>query len=74
MTDVFDPILNPITVRFNEATQAEGEFYTYDEETGSFATLPGRLTVPAAEYTRDPLTGEWTVIPGTSTVIISGTV
>ncbi len=74
MTDVFDPILSPITVRFNEATQTEGEFYTYDEETGSFATLPGRLTVPAAEYTRDPLTGEWTVIPGTSTVIISGTV
>lgn len=74
MNDTFDPILTSVTVSFNEAAQTEGEFYTYDEETGSFATLPGQLTVPAAEYTRDPLTGEWTVIPGTSAIIISGTV
>ena len=28
---------------------AQGD-YTYDETTGIFATLPGRVTVPAATY------------------------
>lgn len=64
VSDVFDPILNPITVTFNGAVWAEGVNYTYDETTGAFATLPGQITAPAATYTRNE-DGTWIVNPGT---------
>ena len=48
--------------------------YTYDETTGSFATIAGKVTVPAALYVQDPLTDIWITSPGISTLIVTGTV
>lgn len=74
VSDTFDPILNPITVRLNGTTLAAGTDYTYDTATGVFATVPGKITVPAATFTQDTTTGVWTVTPGTSELVVSGTV
>ena len=74
VTDSFDPILNPITVTLDGVTLVEGTDYTYDETTGAFATVPGRITIPAATYTQDPATGEWMVEPGSVTLTVIGTV
>ncbi|MBE6585726.1 MAG: hypothetical protein E7645_04265 [Ruminococcaceae bacterium] len=74
VTDTFDPILNPITVTLDGVTLTEGVDYTYDENTGAFATVPRRITIPAATYTQDPTTGEWAVNPGTVTLTVVGTV
>ena len=73
VTDVFDPILNPIAVTFEGDTWTEGVNYAYDEAAGAFATLPGQITVPAATYTRNE-DGTWTVNPGTVTLTVTGTV
>ena len=74
ITDQFNPILNPISAAFNGTTWAEGTHYTYDDQTGAFATVPGQITVPAATYTQNPATGAWTVNPGVSTLTVTGTV
>ena len=73
ITDTFDPALSDITVTFNGTALTEGTDYTYDEATGEFATLPGRITVPAAVFTQNA-DGTWTVEPGVSTLTVSGTV
>lgn len=72
--DVFDPILENITVTYNGTVWAEGVEYTYDEESGAFQTIPGAITLPAATYTTDPASGEVTVIPGAAVIRITGTV
>lgn len=74
ITDVFDPILNITSVTYNSAAWAEGTNYTYDETTGTFTTLNGQITVPAATYTQDPATGEWIVSPGVAIVTVTGTI
>ncbi len=74
ISDVFDPILRDLTVSFNGMTWTEGVQYTYDESTGSFVTVVGQITVPAATFAQDPATGVWAVNPGVSTLIVSGTV
>lgn len=74
ITDEFDPILKNLTVSFNGTAWTEGVDYTYDETTGSFATIAGKVTVPAALYAQDPLTGIWITSPGISTLIVTGTV
>ena len=48
-------------------------FYTYDETTGLFQTVPGQITVPAATFTQST-TGEYTVTPGIATVTVTGTI
>jgi L-cysteine desulfidase len=48
--------------------------YTYDATTGLFATVPGRITVPAATYTQDPVSGEWVINPASVTLRVVGTV
>lgn len=73
VTDTFDPILSGLTVTYNGAVWTEGTDYTYDETTGAFATVPGRITVPAATYTQTP-GGAWIVDPGTATLTVTGTV
>lgn len=73
VTDTFDPVLSDIVVTYNGAVWTEGVNYTYDLN-GNFATLPGQITVPAAQYTQNPTTGEWTVDPGFATLVITGTV
>ena len=74
VTDTFDPTLSGLAVSFNGMTWTEGTYYTYDETTGAFATLPGQITIPAATYTQDPATGAWSVTPGVSVVTVSGNI
>lgn len=71
--DVFDPILRNVAASFNGTAWIEGTQYTYDAATGTFATVAGQITVPAATYTQRE-DGTWTVTPGTSTLEIQGTV
>ena len=56
------------------STWTEGEDYTYDKTTGTFATGAGKVTVPAATFTVNETTGEWSSNPGFSTLTITGTV
>ena len=72
ITDTFDPILKNLPVRFNGTLWTQGVHYTYDETTGTFATVVGALTVPAATFTQDAATGVFTVDPGTSELTITG--
>lgn len=74
VSDTFDPILNPITVQLDGTTLTEGVDYTYNTLTGEFATVAGRITVPAAAYTQDPTTGIITTVPGTAILRVIGTV
>lgn len=74
ITDVFNPILENLTVTFNSVTWAEGTNYDYDETTGTFRTIAGQVTVPAATYTQDATTGLWITTPGVSTLVVTGTV
>jgi len=74
VTDTFDPILDPITVTLDGQPLTAPADYTYDTATGLFATVPGRITVPAATYTQDPVTGARTVNPGVAVLTVSGTV
>ncbi|MEA4833335.1 hypothetical protein SDC9_83377 [bioreactor metagenome] len=74
ITDVFNPILNPITVTFNGAPWVSPANYSYITATGEFATVAGQVTVPAATYTQDPVLGNWIINPGASVLVITGTV
>ncbi len=74
VTDTFDPILSNLSVTFNGTTWTEGEDYTYDETTGAFATIAGKIIVLEATFTIDETTGEWSSNPGFSTLTITGTV
>ena len=73
ITDTFSPILSGLTVSFNGEVWTEGVDYTYDEATGAFATLPGRITVPAATFTQNA-SGVWVSEPGTAVLRVTGTV
>lgn len=73
ITDLFDPLLENITVTLNGELWPEAGNYTYSETTGQFATVPGQITVPAAVFARDPATGAVTVTPGVTIVTVTGT-
>ncbi len=70
ITDVFNPILNNISVTLNSLPFTS---YAYNEATGEFATAEGAVTVPAATYTQSA-TGEIITTPGVAVLRISGTV
>ena len=72
ITDIFSPILRNLTVTFNGTAWTAPDDYTYDQTTGTFATVAGKLTVPAASYARDAATGAWVTTPGTATLIVAG--
>lgn len=74
ITDLFDPILENITVTLNGAVLTEGPQYIYDETTGLFQTVAGVITVPAATYVQDPTTGQWNITPGATVLTVTGTV
>ena len=74
VSDVFDPILDITSVTLNGATLTEGTDYTYNETTGEFATVPGRITVPAATFDVDPVTGAYVITPGEAVLVVTGTV
>lgn len=73
VTDVFNPILNGISVSLNGA-ELPATSYTYNEATGEFVTAPGAITVPAATYAQDSETGVVSVTPGVAILTVTGTV
>lgn len=73
LSDNFDPILTGIVVTLDGTVLTLGTDYTYDEATGAFATVAGRITVPAATYTQNP-DGSWVTTPGTAFLSVRGTV
>lgn len=75
VSDTFEPILRaPITVTLNGETWVETGNYSYNAETGAFATIAGRVTVPAATYTQDTATGLWSVTPGVTVLTVTGNI
>lgn len=74
ITDTFDPILTDLVVVFDGNVWTDGTDYNYNEATGLFTTVPGRILVPAATYTQDPVTGAYTLIPGIATLTVTGTI
>ncbi len=74
ITDTFDPILTDLVVTADGVTWTEGVNYTYQQATGTFTTVQGQLTVPAATFAQDATTGVWTVTPGTTVVTVTGTI
>lgn len=72
ISDTFNPILTDITVTLNGELLNMGTGYSYNEETGEFATLPGAVSVPAATYVRDNETGLITTTPGVAVITITG--
>lgn len=74
VTDTFDPILSNISVSLNGTALTETTDYTYNTATGTFATVGGKITVPAATISQNTETGVWTVTPGTSVLSVSGTI
>lgn len=74
VTDTFDPILSGLTVTLDGVTLVEGTDYTYNQNSGEFATVAGRITVPAATAVQDSTTGVWSITPGSTTLVVTGTV
>lgn len=74
VSDNFAPAIDLTSVIFNGNAWASTTDYTYDGTTGEFATVPGKITVPAVTYSQNPTTGVWTVTPGVSTLVITGTI
>lgn len=72
--DNFNPIIDIISVQLNGTALTATTDYTYDTATGDFATVPGKITVPAATFSQNAQTGVWTVSPGVSTLVINGIV
>ena len=74
ITDTFNPILENIAVSIDGAPATITTDYTYNEATGQFTTVPGRIVVPAATFNQDQTTGEVTTTPGTTIVTVTGTI
>lgn len=74
VTDDFDPALTLQQVTLDGVVLAEGTDYTYVPATGAFATVAGRITVPAATYTQDPTTGQTVIEPGIAVLTVTGTI
>ena len=74
VSDTFSPVLSDIAVTYNGAAWTSPGDYSYDEESGEFATTAGAITVPAATYSQDPTTGAWAITPGTVVLTVTGTI
>ena len=74
VTDLFNPVLENITVSLNGTVLTEPTQYVYDEVNGLFQTVAGVITVLAATYTQDPVTGQWSIVPGVTVLTVTGTV
>lgn len=72
--DTFDPKLNIANVTLNGTALTPTTDYTYNADTGDFATVAGAITVPAATFTQDPTTGAYSVTPGSAILTVTGTV
>lgn len=74
VSDKFDPILSSLEVLLDGTALALTTGYTYDAQTGDFATAAGVITVPAAKFGRDTADGSVIVTPGTAILTVSGTI
>ncbi len=74
VTDTFNPVLNGLSVTFNGTAWTLGDDYAYNTATGEFATVPGKITVPAATFTQDTETGVYNITPGTAILTVKGTI
>ena len=74
VSDLFNPILSNLSATLNGQPLALNTDYSYNQATGQFNTVPGRITVPAAVYAQDTATGNWTVTPGEAVLVVTGTV
>ena len=74
ISDVFDPVLQNLSVALNGTPLALTTDYTYDPTTGQFNTVAGRITVPAATFAQEIRTGVWQVTPGEAVLTVTGTV
>ncbi|HAS37206.1 MAG TPA: hypothetical protein DCS04_01080 [Ruminococcaceae bacterium] len=72
--DVFDPRINITSVILNGVPLSSGTDYTYDQSTGEFVTVAGKITVPAATFVQDSVSGAYSVTPGATTLTVTGTV
>lgn len=73
LTDTFNPILKDISVTYNGDVW-DASNYTYDETSGTFSSVAGKITVPAATFVQNTETGVWETTPGTVTLTVSGTI
>ncbi len=73
ITDVFDPILDITSVTLDGVALTDPTDYTYTEGTGTFSTVPGRITVPAATY-QQQADGSYVTLPGEATLVVTGTI
>lgn len=73
VSDTFQPTLSDLAVTLNGTPLAVGTDYTYNEATGAFATVPGRITIPAATFARNA-EGAFVTTPGVATLVVSGRV
>ena len=71
LEDRFQPILHGLQADRDVVSWTPGTDYTYDEVTGLFTSLPGAITVPAAEYARGA-DGAWVVTPGRTVITVTG--
>ena len=71
LEDRFQPILHGLQADRDGVSWTPGTDYTYDEVTGLFTSLPGAITVPAAEYARGA-DDAWVVIPGRTVITVTG--
>lgn len=74
ISDAFSPVLSNISVQLDSVTLSEGTDYTYNTATGEFATVAGKVTVPAATFSQNEQTAVWSTTPGVATLVIKGTV
>ncbi len=73
LEDLFRPALSGLRASRDGVPLTLGTDYTYEEGTGLFASLPGAITVPAAEYAQDE-NGVWTITPGQTVVTVTGNI
>ncbi len=74
VSDTFDPKLSITNVTLGGTTLTPTTDYTYNADTGNFATVAGTITVPAATFTQDTTTGAYSVTPGSVVLTVTGTV
>lgn len=72
--DTFEPRLADLRATFNGGPLTLNTDYTYDQATGVFATTPGTVTVPAAQFSRNERTGAVEITPSVSVLTVTGTI
>lgn len=73
LEDVFDPALTDLSAELNGTPMTSPADYSYDASTGVFSTVPGFITVPAAEFTAAP-DGAVVTVPGKTVLTVKGNI